>query len=62
MIETIPEQGIVSQTVHDRIIEEVTVPTGILEATVENVNQTEFNSEIIKLTDFLWTINKIKLI
>ena len=49
MIETIPEQGIVSRTVQDRIIEEVTVLIRILEITVENVTQTEFNSGRIKL-------------
>ena len=62
MIETIPEQGIVSQAVQDRIIEEVTVLIRILEITVETVTQTEFNSEKIKLMDSLWTINKMKLI
>ena len=62
MIETIPEQGIVSQTVRDRIIEEVTVLIRILEITVETVTQTEFNSEKIKLMDSLWAINKMKLI
>ena len=62
MIETIPEQGIVSQAVQDRIIEEVTVLIRILEITVETVIQTEFNSEKIKLMDSLWTINKMKLI
>ena len=62
MIETIPEQGIVSQAVQDRIIEEVTVLIRILEITVETVTQTEFNSEKIKLVDSLWTINKMKLI
>ena len=53
MIETIPEQGIVSRTVRDRIIEEVTVLIRTLEITVENVTQTEFHSERIKLTDSL---------
>ena len=62
MIETIPEQVIVSQAVQDRIIEEVTVVIKILEITVETVTQTELNSEKIKLMDFLWTINKMKLI
>ena len=62
MIEKIPEQGIVSQAVQDRIIEEVTVLIRILEITVETVIQTEFNSEKIKLIDSLWTINKMKLI
>ena len=62
MIETIPGQGIVSQTVQDKIIEEVTVLIRILEKTVENVTQTEFNSERIKLMDSLWTINWMKLI
>ena len=62
MIEMIPEQGIVSQAVPDRIIEEVTVLIRILEITVETVIQTEFNSEKIKLMDSLWTINKMKLI
>ena len=62
MIETIPEQGIVSQAVQDRTIEEVTVLIRILEITVETVTQTEFNSEKIKLMDSLWTINKMKLI
>ena len=45
MIETIPEQSIVSQTVPDRIREEVTVLIRIPEITVETVIQTEFNSE-----------------
>ena len=62
MIETILEQGIVSQTVPDMIIEEVTVLIRILEITPETVNQTEFNSEKIKSMDSLWTINKMKLI
>ena len=62
MIETILGQGIVSHTVQDRIIEEVTVPIRRLEITVENVTQTEFNSERIKLMGSLWTINKMKLI
>ena len=62
MIETIPEQGIVSQAVQDRIIGEVIVLIRILEITVETVIQTEFNSEKIKLMDSLWTINKMKLI
>ena len=48
MIGTIPEQGIVSQTVQDRVIEEVTVLNRILEITVENVIQTEFNSDQIQ--------------
>ena len=42
MIETISELCIVSQTVQDRIIEEVTILTGILEITVENLIQTLF--------------------
>ena len=54
MIETIPEQVIVSQTVQDRIIEEVTVLIRILEIT-------EFYSKRLKLLDSLWTINKMKL-
>ena len=62
IIETIAEQGIVSQTVRHRIIEEVTVLIRILEITVETIFQTEFNSEKIKLMDSLWTINKMKLI
>ena len=62
MIETIPEQGIVSQAVQDRIIEEVTVLIRILEIKVETITQTEFNSEKIKLMDSLWTTNKMKLI
>ena len=62
MIETISEQGIVSQTVQDRIIEEVTVLIRILEITVENVTQTEFSSEKIKLMDSFWTITKMKII
>ena len=53
MIETIPEQGIVSRTVQDRIIEEVAVLIRILEITVENVAQLEFNSGRIKLMDSL---------
>ena len=61
-IDTIPERAIVSETVQDSIIKEVTVQNGILEITVENVIQTEFNSEIIKLTDSFWTTNKMKLI
>ena len=62
MIKTISKQVIVSRTVYDRIMGEVTVLTEILEITAENVIQTEINSEILKLTDFLWTINKKKLI
>ena len=62
MIETIPEQGIVSRTDQDRFIEEITVLIRILDVTVENVTQTEFNTEKIKLMDYLWTINKMKLI
>ena len=62
MIETISKQVIVSRTVYDWIMGEVTVLTEILEITAENVIQTEINSEILKLTDFLWTINKKKLI
>ena len=62
MVKTIPEQVIVSQTVQDRIIEDVTVLIRILEITVENVTQTEFNLERIKLIDSLWKINKMKLI
>ena len=53
IIETIPEQGIVSQAVQDRIIEEVTVLIRILEITIETVIQTEFNSEKLKLLDSL---------
>ena len=62
MIETIPEQGIASQLVQDRIIEEVTVLIRILEITIENVIQTEFISERINLMDSLWTTNKMKII
>ena len=61
MIETIPEQGIVSQAVQERIIEEVAFLIRILEITVETVIKTEFSSEKIKLMDSLWTINKMKL-
>ena len=61
MIETIPEQGIMSETVQDRIIEEVTVLIRVLDIIVEKVTQTEFNSERVKLMDSLWTINKMKL-
>ena len=43
MIETFPEQGIVSQTIKDMIIEEVTVLIKIPEITVETAIQTEFN-------------------
>ena len=59
-IEKILEQVIVSQTVPDMIIEEVTVLIRILEITAESVIQTEFNSEKIRLMDSLWTINKFK--
>ena len=59
MIETITEQqDIMSQTVQDRIIEEVSVLIRFLEITVENVIQTKFNSEITNSTDYSWTIKK----
>ena len=58
----IPKQNIVSQTVRDKIIEEVTVLMLNPEITVVNVIQTEFNSQEKKTMDTLWKIKKMKAI